>query len=128
MSRSSEAIMFRYAERLKESYQDVQSNIMENNQRFIREIMQSERDFQKELITKIIENKRSILKDTTSQLMTGLKEIFTPTGPSRLPTASTPRVISSVSSTSKSFPTVFLNLQNAQTQPKKENNIYTKII
>lgn len=92
VSRSNEAIILRYANKLKENYKKVQSKIMTENRCFIERLMESEKQLKKEISNNMLESQRSMLKETTNQLLTGLQNIFAPKVPSQLSTVSVPTV------------------------------------
>jgi len=92
VSRSNEAITLRYAAKLKENYEEVQNKIMTENRCLIERLMECEQHFEKEIINNIFESQRSILKETTNQLLVGLQNIFVPKVPSQLSTVSVPTV------------------------------------
>jgi len=74
--RSNEAITLRYADKLKENYEEVQNKIMTENRCFIERLMEYEQHFEKEIINNMLLSQRSILKETTNQLLVGLQNIF----------------------------------------------------
>lgn len=139
MSRSN--ITLRYADKLKENYEEIQNKIMIENRYFIERLMESEKQFEKEVMNNMLESQRNMLKETTNQLLNGLQNIFAPKIPSQLstvsvptanPVAQSPFVISPVHysspfspsnldsqvfHSSKSFPKVLLNLKSPV--PKK---------
>ncbi|XP_071632161.1 uncharacterized protein [Temnothorax longispinosus] len=137
VSRSNEAITLRYADKLKENYEEIQSKIMTENRCFIERLMKSEQKLEKEIINDMLEGQKSILKKTTNQLITGLQNIFAPkvlsqqstfSVPTVNPIAQSPFVISPVHyssqfspsnldsqafrSSTSSFPKVLLNLKS----------------
>jgi len=147
MSRSNEAITLRYADKLKENYEEIQSKIMTENRCFIEQLMESEKKLEKEIINNMLESQRSILKETTNQLLTGLQNIFAPKISSQLSTVSVPTVnsiaqnpfvISPINysssfspsnldsqafSSSSSFPKILLNLKNPAPQRAKAASV-----
>ncbi|XP_032686615.1 uncharacterized protein LOC116851387 [Odontomachus brunneus] len=92
VSRSNEAVTLRYADKLKENYEEVQSKIMTENRCFIQSLMESEKQLEKEIINNMLESQRSILKETTNQLLTGLQNIFASIVPTQHSTVSVPTV------------------------------------
>lgn len=63
MSRSTEAVTLRYADKLKENYEEVQSKIMVENRRFIQLLMESEQQVEKEIINNMLESQRNVKRN-----------------------------------------------------------------
>lgn len=78
VTRSNEAVILRYADKLKENYEEAQSKIMKENRNFVKSLVESEKQLEKEIINNMLESQRSILKESTNQLLIGLQNIFAP--------------------------------------------------
>lgn len=124
-------ITLRYADKLKENYEEVQNKIMTENRCFIERLIESEKQFEKEIINNMLENQRNMLKETTNQLLLGMQNIFTPKVPSQLSTISVPTVnpiaespflISSVHYSSP------LSSSNLDSQTFRSSNSFPKVL
>lgn len=71
-SRSYESLVMRYADKMKETYEKSQEKVMTQTKEYVSKLMKSE----KEMIDKMLDNNRIILKETTNQLLYGLQHIF----------------------------------------------------
>lgn len=118
ISRSYEAVSLRYADRLKENYKEFQNKMIKENRYLVEKMMESD----KELMSNMLASQQSMLRDTITQLLTGLKEIFSsPASSSQSPsqslvtTQSPPFNLESQASSSRSLPKVILNIKSPYT-------------
>lgn len=115
ISRSQETVSSRYAETLTRNYEKIQDKILAENRCVIEKMMETE----KELVRDMLVTQQTMLRDTTTQLLNGFKEILASTGPSTASTSlSFPATSSqfSPSYSSNSLPRhVILNLRNPET-------------
>lgn len=71
-SRSYESIIMRYADKMKETYEKTEENVMVQTKECVSKLIESE----KEIMEKMLDNHKIILKETTNQLLHGLQNIF----------------------------------------------------
>jgi len=83
--RSFEAVMQRYAENMTNAYENIQNKIVKEQQIFIEKLMETERQHEKALFSEILQAQKDMLKETTSQLITGVRNIFSPMIPTEIP-------------------------------------------
>lgn len=131
MSRSTEAVTLRYADKLKENYEEVQSKIMVENRRFIQLLMESEQQVEKEIINNMLESQRNMLKETTNQLLAGLQNIFALKASSQLSTVSVPTINSIAQSPFVISPVHHsspFSLSNFKSQPLRSSSPFPKVL
>ncbi|XP_039311911.1 uncharacterized protein LOC113005003 [Solenopsis invicta] len=127
--RSREAIALRYADKLKENYEEVQNNTMEKNRCFIEKLMESEKQLEKELINNMLESQQKMLRDTTNQLLTGLQNIFAPQIPSQFSTVSVPTVHSAAQSPFVMSPIHYSSsFSNLESQTFRSSSPFPKVL
>lgn len=68
--------MMKYADKLKQNYEESQEKIMRETHNYMKNLIELEQKVQKEIISNMLESQKNILKDTTNQLLTGLQGIF----------------------------------------------------
>jgi hypothetical protein len=127
--RSHEAITLRYADKLKENYEEVQNNIMEKNRCFIERLMESEKQLEKEIINNMLESQQKMLRDTTNQLLTGLQNIFAPQISSQFSTVSVPTVNSAAQSPFVMSPVRYSSpFPNLESQTFRSSSPFPKVL
>ncbi|KYQ53872.1 ATP-binding cassette sub-family G member 1 [Trachymyrmex zeteki] len=62
---SKQAMALKYADKLKENYEEVQNKIMVENRCFVEQLIKSEQQFEQEIISNMLESQRNMLKETT---------------------------------------------------------------
>lgn len=105
VSRLQEAVSLRYADTVKRNYEEIQTKLMAENGDMLDKMMKAEVDLVKDMLA----SQENILKATTAQLLSGLKEIFAPTAPSPSTTSQ-----AQAFSSNAFGKTIVLNLKNPQ--------------
>lgn len=114
-SRSYESIIIRYTDKMKETYEKTEENVQ--TKECVSKLIESE----KEIMEKMLDNHKIILKETTNQLLHGLQNIFGVATSTRTINASQmiPSIVPSFNEIpSYLYPNVLQHFQSSVTLPK----------